>query len=149
MGRRQYGWAYDVSEYGVSSDDQYNEHDLCDSVEACIDKAKESIEDYRRKNMIDRVFVNGVVPRNVCVSEVSPFVPYVDASAIVDNIDQTQLADYDDTLDWWSDEMWKPETIDALQGVLQPVFVDTLKKLGLLPEAWLYVDEERFPLDYD
>lgn len=145
--KKQYGWAYVVSEYGVCPNDQYNEHDLCDSVEACIDTAKKTIDDYRQKNMIDRAFVDGVVPQNIRVAKVLPFIPDVDAESIVDSIDQTQLIDYEDTLDWWIDEMWKPETIDAIQNALQPVFLDTLKKLGLMPEAWLYVDDEMFPLD--
>lgn len=122
--------------WNFNEDAELWDNDAHDTIEACAEDATATAAEYGKD-----------YHKTVYVGENSPFVPYVDAEAILEAVEE-QACEFAGEIggDWYACDSKKPEQLEELSGALTAVVNEWMKKYGYYPEFYAVENVKAYPL---
>ena len=125
----KYSWNFD-------EDAEFWYNDAQDTVEECIEDAKETIKE-NDEDWHDHVYVGNNIP----------FVPVVDAESVLEDIQERASEFVGEVADDWDAFNYKKhDELDELSNALSVVVRDWMKKYGYYPHFYAVENIKSYPL---
>ena len=127
---KKYSWNFD-------EDAEMWGNDTHDTIEECIEDAQDELT-------LDHT----ILTQNVFIGENMPFLPYVDAERLLDNL-QEDASEFAGEVggDWNAYDYKKRDEIDELSAKLSEVVVEWMKKYGYYPEFYQVSDIKEYVIN--